>query len=80
MANGFIVKVHVGQRGKQAVDQQPGNFLRAGSLLPCGLCQSDQPANQFVLQVGCLRLFSADAGLDAALVARSLLALKAKHI
>ena len=80
MANGFIVKVHVGQRGKQAVDQQPGNFLRAGSLLPGGLCQSDQPANQFVLQVGCLRLFSADAGLDAALVARSLLALKAKHI
>ena len=33
IANGVVVKVHVGQRGKQSVDQQTGNFFRACPLL-----------------------------------------------
>ena len=76
---GLVVEIHVGQRGEQAVRQQAGDLRRELTLFGAGLRQVDQRADQMILQIGGLGLLSADAGADAAAVARRLLALETEH-
>ncbi len=76
---GRIVKIYVGQRGEQAVRQQVCDLRGIVLLSGIHLRQVDEGAHQIVLQIGGFRLLAADAGADAAAVARRLLTLEAKH-
>ncbi len=79
-SNGLIVKVDVGEGGKQPVRQKPVGVAGAPSGGDGSLSQINQPADQFILEMGSVRLFAANAGADTSFVAGSLLALVAKHI
>ena len=78
-ADGFIVKVDVGERGKQAVHQKAGDRFRELPLPKARLGQLDQPADQRILQGGGFGLLAANAGAHTAAAARGLLTLKAEH-
>ena len=78
-ADGFVIEIHIGQRGKQTVRQKARDLLGVLILFLAEFRQPDQAAHKAVLQIGCLRLLAAHAGADAAAAARRLLALKAKH-
>ena len=72
--DGTVVKIDVGQRGEQAVDDQA-----AGLLFFRKLRKTDQLIDQIVLQSGSIRLLSAHTRADAPRISSRLLALKAKH-
>ena len=78
--DGLVVEIHVGEGGKQPVRQKTVGMAGAAGGADGGFRQTNQPADQLVLEIGSVRLFAADAGADAALVPGGLLALIAKHI
>ena len=59
--NRSIVKANIGQRCKQASNHNIPSFLGCQRIANGCPCQTNQRPSQFILQLGCLGCFSANA-------------------
>ena len=76
-----LVKVDIGDGGKEPFDHQPPGGGRGLCAAVCGAGKADQGAGQPILKIGHVGRLSAHAGLaGAASASGGLFTLKAKHL